>query len=81
MAMADTPESGAINDAYRSAIQSLFNQEFAALTSGDTPDQAIQRFRVGVQDARTARDRALAVLAEGNPPRRFFKLPFNLFRP
>jgi hypothetical protein len=72
--MTDTPESGAIQDAYRSAIQSLFNREFASLASGDTPEEAVKHFRAGVQDARTARDRALAVLAESNPPPRRFKL-------
>jgi len=61
---ADTPEVGAANDAYRAAIQAEANQVFNSITGGVSLEDAISHFRAGVKDARLARDRVLAVLAE-----------------
>jgi hypothetical protein len=60
----DTPEIGAVKDAYRAAIQAECSQVFNSISGGDKLEDVIQRFRVGVTEARLARDSVLAVLAD-----------------
>lgn len=62
MAPADTPEIGAVKEAYRSAIQAEAAQVFNSISGGEKLEDAIQRFRVGVTEARLARDSVMAVL-------------------
>jgi hypothetical protein len=60
----EKPETGAVNDAYRAAIQAEASQVFNSIAGGMKLEDAIQRFHLGVTYARLARDSVLAVLAK-----------------
>jgi hypothetical protein len=67
---ADTPEIGAVKDAYLAAIQAEASQAFNSIASGVNLDDVIEHFRVGLKDARLARDSITAVLNESGPTQR-----------